>query len=176
MTLALGIGANTAVFSIVNATLLRALPYPDASRLVRVGEKGTLSDVSIPEYEFCKEHSREFSSVAGYQGREDQRVSWGSRTEWVPGMVVTTDFFRTLGVSLAEGREFTSQEASYRGPRAAILSNRLWRSLGADPALAGRVITIGEASYSVVGILPEGFLVSSERRYLPAASAQRKCW
>ena len=157
VTLALGIGANTAVFSLVNATLLRALPYPYASRLVRVGEKGTLRDVSIPEYEFWKEHSREFSSVAGYQGREDQRVSWGSRTEWVPGMVVTTDFFRTLGVSMAEGREFISQEASYRGPRAAILSNRLWRSLGADPALAGRVITIGEASYSVVGILPEGF-------------------
>src|SRR6188508_1794357 len=96
LSLALGVGANTAIFSVVNAVLLRSLPYPEAGRLVAVGQ-----NVSIPEFEFWKENSRSFESAAGARGMSERRLTVGERQEWVGAMLITSDFFRTLGVPLA---------------------------------------------------------------------------
>jgi len=158
LSLALGIGANTAVFSVVNAVLLRSLPYPDPTRLVRVGQQVTYRDVSIPEYEFWKEHSSAFSSMAGYRGSGERRLSCGTMQEWIKGITVTTDFLRVLGVNLALGREFNSEETHAGGPQALILSDSLWRhSFGSDPQVLGRAVLLDEMSYTIIGVLPRGF-------------------
>jgi putative ABC transport system permease protein len=158
VTLALGIGANTAIFSVVHAVLLRSLPYPEPNRLVRVALQGTQGDVTIPQYEFWKEHAPAFASVAGYRGGGDGSLVFGASREWVQFMLVTTDFFRTLGVTPALGREFHPAETRPNGPQAIILSDSLWRrAFAADPGVLGRVVTIEDANYSVVGVSPHGF-------------------
>src|SRR5215472_15508415 len=110
LSLALGIGANTTIYSVVHAVLLRSLPYPDASRLVRVEQPRTQGELTIPELEFWKEQSASFVSSAGYRGPSDSMLVWGDRTEWIQTMPVTADFFRTLGVRPALGREFQPEE------------------------------------------------------------------
>jgi len=158
LSLALGTGANTAVFSVVNAVLLRSLPYPEPSQLVRVGQQPTHGDVSIPEFEFWKEHSTAFSSMAGYRGSGERRFSSGTAQEWIESMTVTTDFLRVLGVNLALGREFNSEETHAGGPQAIILSDGLWRhSFGSDPQVLGRAVLLDDVSYTIIGVLPRGF-------------------
>src|SRR5437867_3493228 len=110
VSLALGIGANTAVFSVVNAVLLRSLPYPEPDRLVRVARQVTQGAVTIPEYEYWKEHSTAFESVAGYRGGGDRELVSRAGHEWIKAMRVTADFFRTLGTAPVFGREFNSEE------------------------------------------------------------------
>ncbi len=156
-TLALGIGANTAIFSLVHAVLLRSLPYPEPGRLVRVASV-TQGDVSIPQYEFWKEHASAFATAAGYRGGGDGSLVSGTKREWVQVMVVTADFFRTLGVSPTLGREFHPEETRPNGPQAIIFSDNLWRrAFDADPGVLGRVITLENTNYTVVGVLPRGF-------------------
>jgi hypothetical protein len=139
VSLALGIGANTAVFSVVHSVLLRPLPYPEPNHLVRVGQHGTANDVSIPEFEFWKEHSSALASVAGDRGSGDLSLAVGDKREEISAMTVTSDFFRTLGVHPAMGREFDSKETRPGGPRAIVLSDSLWRrAFGADPSAVGR--------------------------------------
>jgi putative ABC transport system permease protein len=158
LSLALGIGANSAAFSVIHAVLLRSLPYPEPERLVRVGQQVTHGDVSMPEYEFWKEHASSFASAAGYRGGGDRNLIAGSGQEWVRTMTVTSDFFRTLGIAPALGREFNLDETRPRGPQAVVLSDSLWRrSFGADPEIVGRSVVLDEISYSVVGVAPRGF-------------------
>ncbi|MGH9385184.1 MAG: ADOP family duplicated permease [Vicinamibacterales bacterium] len=158
LSMALGIGVNTAMFSVINTVLLRSMPYPQPDQLVRVGNQGGQGAVTISEYEFWKEHSRVFSSVAGYRGGGERRIVWGTDGEWISTMTVTVDFLRTLGVRPALGREFRSEETRAGGPHAIILSDGLWRRrFGADPQALGRAITLDDTNYTVVGILPSGF-------------------
>jgi putative ABC transport system permease protein len=158
LTLALGIGANTAMFSVIHAVLLRSLPYPQPGQLVRVAQKVTNAEVSIPEYEFWKEHSTAFSSVAGCRGGGERGLVSGTAQEWIRVMTVTTDFLRTLGIDPALGREFNSEETQAGGPQAIVLSDSLWRRrLGTDPQVLGRGVTLDNASYTVVGVLPPSF-------------------
>ncbi|MGH9631279.1 MAG: ABC transporter permease, partial [Bryobacteraceae bacterium] len=158
LSLALGIGVNTAMFSVVNAVLLRPLPYPEPAQLVRVAQQATGNDVSIPEYEFWKEHSRVFSSIAGHRGVGERRLVSGTGQEWISTMTVTSDFLRTLGVRPTLGREFNSEETHPGGPQAIILSDSLWRrSFGADPQVLGRAITLDDASFTIAGVLRSGF-------------------
>jgi putative ABC transport system permease protein len=158
LSLALGIGANTAAFSVIHAVLLRSLPYPDPGRLVRLGQDITQGAVSIPEYEFWKEHASSFASAAGYRGGGDRNLIFGAGQEWIKTMTVTADFFRTLGIAPSLGREFNSEETRPRGPQAIVLSDSLWqRSFGADPEVLGRSITLDDTRYSVIGVLPRGF-------------------
>jgi putative ABC transport system permease protein len=158
VSLALGIGANTAVFSVVHSVLLRPLPYPEPNHLVRVGQHGTANDVSIPEFEFWKEHSSALASVAGDRGSGDLSLAVGDKREEISAMTVTSDFFRTLGVHPAMGREFDSKETRPGGPRAIVLSDSLWRrAFGADPSAVGRAVSLNDVSYTVVGVLPRGF-------------------
>src|SRR5579859_5030883 len=140
LSLALGIGANTAVFSVIHAVLLRAMPYPDPSRLVRVSrqyahEGAVIGYLSVPQMGFWKENSRAFEALAGCRGGGARNLVSGAGREWISTMVVTADFFRALGVSPVFGREFRTEETRVGGPHAIVLSDGLWRrQFGADPA------------------------------------------
>src|SRR6185295_14673243 len=83
LSLAMGIGVNTAMFSVINTVLLRSVPYPQPGQLMRVARQITRGDVNIPEYLFWKEHSRSFAAIAGYQGGGERRLTWGTSREWV---------------------------------------------------------------------------------------------
>lgn len=158
LSLALGIGANTAVFSIVYNVLLRPLPYPDPDRIVRVGEYSTLSDISIPEYEFWKANTPSFASAAGERGISSMNLTYGDKQQWTRATIVTMDFFRTLGIQPALGREFNSDETRPGGPRAIVLTDGLWRRFfSADAGVIGRTVSAGGLSYTIVGVLPANF-------------------
>ncbi len=162
VTLSLGIGANTAIFTIVNAVLLRPLPYPESERLVQIGrafidtdDAGSLNE---PKFVFLRDQAQSFEAVAGTQGGSDLYLSDRSEAEYVGHLRVTADFFRTLGVAPAIGRGFTAEEDSPAGERVAILGDGLWRRrFGVDAGLVGRKITLNGAAYTVVGIMPPGF-------------------
>ena len=158
LSLALGIGANSAIFSLVHAVLLRPLPYPHAEQLVRVSGQGTGSAVTMTEYDFWKEHAASFASAAGHRGVATRRLVAGPRQEWVTAMTVSADFFRTLGIVPALGREFSAGETLRGGPLAIILTDGLWRRVfGADPAVLGRAVALDDSSFVVVGVLPRSF-------------------
>jgi putative ABC transport system permease protein len=159
VSLALGIGVNTAMFSVIRAVVLRPLPYPQPAQLVQVGQQVTRGGwVTIPEYRFLKEHSRAFSSIAGYRGGGERRLVWQAGQDWISTMTVTTDFLVTLGVRPPLGREFSPQETQAGGPQAIILGDGLWRrSFGADPAVLGQAVTLDNASYTIVGVLRSDF-------------------
>jgi putative ABC transport system permease protein len=161
ITLALGIGANTAIFSVVNVALLRRLPY-DASRIVRVGsfspknEKGGIG-VSPADFWDWQEQSRTFEHLTMYSGggiglKESERI------EVIPGAKVTINFFETFGVQPMLGRAFVNEEGTLHGPPAIILSHRLWQKrFGGDPRIVGRTIKLDEGSITVVGVMPPDF-------------------
>ena len=158
LSLALGIGVSTAMFSVINAVLLRALPYPNPAQLIRIIQRDGGPDVTLAEYEVAKEQSRVFSSIAAYRGAGERRLASGTGQDWINALVVTTDFLRTLGVQPAIGRELDASETAPGGPQAVILSDGLWRrSFGADPSILGRVATINDTAFTIVGVLPAGF-------------------
>jgi putative ABC transport system permease protein len=171
-SLALGIGANTAIFSVVHGVLLRALPYPQPNQLMHVGGKRR-DDVTILEYQFFKEHVSAFASAAGLRGVGEQTLNTGQKQEPIAVMTVTAGFFRTLGVSLALGRDFNGAETQPSGPQAVILSDSLWRrSFNADPQALGRVVRLGDGSYTVAGVSPRGFwFVESADAFVPLRPA-----
>jgi predicted permease len=168
LTLALGIGANTAIFSVVNGVLLRSMPYTDPSHLALVwndyGNQGqSLPAVSPPDFKDYRERSRliEFAGASGTPGGTlmlDDPGGGGNRPQQFDMATVTPNFFSLLGVTPALGRNFTTEEAAINGPRVVILSNRLWRStFHSDPELIGRTIQLNGLPSTVVGILPQGF-------------------
>src|SRR6266542_6231428 len=159
LSLALGIGVNTAMFSVIRAVLLRPLPYPQPRQLVQIGQQVTQAAyATVPEYRFLKEDVRLFSSIAAYRGGAERRLVWRAGQDWISTMTVSADFVLTLGVPLALGREFNADETQPGGPQAIILSDGLWRrSFGADPAVLGRAVTLDNASYTVVGVLRSDF-------------------
>ncbi|MBO0859816.1 MAG: ABC transporter permease [Chloracidobacterium sp.] len=161
ITLALGIGANTAIFTIVNAVLLRPLAYPESERLVEIGrafDGDSAGALNEPKFVFLRDNAQSFEAITGTQGGSDIYLSDGGEAEYVGNLNVTTDFFRTLGVAPAIGRGFTAEEDSPAGPRVAILGDVLWRRrFGADTEILGRTVTLNGAAYTVVGIMPAGF-------------------
>ncbi|HSE98825.1 MAG TPA: ABC transporter permease [Blastocatellia bacterium] len=162
LTLALGIGANTAVFSVVNAVLLRPLPYPDAERLVSVGQqfRSGLAGVGEPKFLFWREHSQSFEALACYSsyGGAHGNLAGGNEAEFARGLRVSQDFFRVLGVYPSLGRAFTIEEDTPGAERVAILSDELWRRrFGEDPGVVGRTVTLNDRPVMVVGIMPPQF-------------------
>jgi len=158
LSLALGIGANTAVFSVVHGVLLRPLPYPQPNQLMLVAQQASHSDITIPEFEFWKKNSSSFASAAGERGAGDLTLSVGDKREAITAMTVTADLFRTLGVQPALGREFDEKETRPGGPQAIVLSDSLWRRFfDADPEVLGRIVTLNDARFTVVGVLPPAF-------------------
>lgn len=160
LTLALGIGPNTAIFSVVNAVLLRPLPYPESDQLVQLradwsGKPSTA--IGSATFVEIKAQSQSLARIAAYSGGDMTLTGAGSAERVVAG-AVTADFFPLLGVQPALGRNFTREEDTPNGPKAAILGHALWQSrFGGDADVLGRTITLNEQSYTVVGILPARF-------------------
>ena len=159
LTLALGIGANTAIFSIVNAVLLRPLPYPDADRIMVLNESagpGQDSSVALPDYfDWQKENTafehlacthKESRNLSGISGRDPERVSCAS---------VTRNFFNIVGMNAEIGRTFSEDEDKVGAPPVAVISDRLWaRAFNRDRSVIGRSITLHDSNFTVIGVMP----------------------
>ena len=163
LTLGLGIAGTTAAFSVVNAVLLRPLPYRDPERLVQLwhtapGLNMTRIEQSDASYiQYHDKATKSFESVASYQTRAAS-LTGGQEPERVPSATVTATFLPTLGVRPALGRNFTDDEDRPGGPQVAILSDALWRRrYGGDPAMVGKTIQIDGTTREVVGIMPADF-------------------
>jgi putative ABC transport system permease protein len=174
LTLALGVGANTAIFSVVNAVLLRRLPFPAADRLVMIfatnTRAGDATDVaSHPDY-LDWSTARSFERMGAFAGGS-VTVTGTSDAEFVPGLRVSPTLFDTLGVSPALGRGFTIDEQKPGAPHVVVLSDGFWkRQYGGTPDAIGRVLRINDAPYTVVGVMPAAFRVSTgapEQLYVP---------
>ncbi len=162
MTLALGIGATTAIFTVVNAVLLRPLPYAEPDRIMALWPDrpgSSFSGVSESKFVFWRERSQSFEGVAATTGiGSGVNLSGGNEPEFVSGVRVSADFFRVLGVHPLIGRDFTQEEDSPSGDRVVILTDGLWRRrFGGDPALPGKTVAINAKDYTVVGVMPPGF-------------------
>ena len=158
ITLALGIGANTAIFSVVNAVLLRPLPYPNPDRLVALSENSLESaeiSVAYPDYLDWRAQQSVFEAMAARMPAGG--VITGDNPERVIGRLVTSSFFATLGVQPFRGRAFTEAEDRPGGPRVMVLSYGLWqRRFGAVDAI-GKSINYNGEPWTVVGVMPAGF-------------------
>ena len=174
LTLGLGIGANTTLFSVLHNVLLRPLPYPDSDRLAviwnELGQGGaqSLPAVSALDYRDYRRMSERFEDFAAASGARAVGLSGILTGDGAPEKValspVTANFFPLFGVHPARGRHFTPEEEVFEGPKVAILSHELWqRRYGGDPQLVERSIEIDGQSFQVIGILPAGF-----RLLLPA--------
>jgi len=162
LALALGIGANTAIFSVVNGILLSPLPYSHPERLVRMELKfpgGTSQSVSIPKFMAWKNNTQAFQYTAIYDfAGPGLNLSGGSMPEQVKGIHVSADFFPVFDATPAIGRVFNAEEDRPGGPSLAVMSHGLWiRRFGGDPTIAGRVITLNGEPYTIVGVLPASF-------------------
>ena len=172
LTLALGIGANTAIFSVVYSALLRPLPYRDPAKLFHLGESRSQSDnsaygaqASYPDYLDWKHTAKSIESLAGYSGDTFTLAVSGEPKNTFAAQV-TPNFFSTLGVKPALGRDFLDGEMQSDGPRVTILADGFWRTeFGADPNVIGRVIRLDNKPATVVGVLPRDF------EFAPANSA-----
>ena len=161
ITLALGIGATTAIFTVVNSVLLKSLPFPEPDRLVHVNwrwNQNEMSSVTATQYDFWKS-SRSFESSTAYSSSGGGfNLIGGDQPLRVTGELVSESFFRVLGVSPALGRTFTVEEDTRNGPCAAIISNGLWlRNFGGDPKALGKTVALNGESCPIVGILPASF-------------------
>jgi putative ABC transport system permease protein len=151
-TLALGIGANTAIFSVINAVLLRPFPYPEAERLVTMR-----SNQSLPDLEDIQAQSRSFEDVGGVV-LQALDYTGGSEPVQVQAGLCNAGIFKVLGVQPLLGRVITPEEDRYGGERVAVLSYGFWqRQMGADANVIGKTVPLSGNSYTVVGVLPPGF-------------------
>lgn len=162
VALALGIGANTAVFSVVNKVLLQPLNYPEPDRLVALelsSPQGNANITSIPKFIAWKQLTKVFESVAAYDlGGPGVNLTGGDRPEQLKGLHVSADYFTLFGGTTIYGRPFTPDEDRPGGPDVAVITNGLWHShFGADPALIGNTILLGGQPYVVTGVLRPGY-------------------
>jgi len=164
ITLALGIGSTTAMFSVVNGVLLRPLPYPDPERLVAINEYNTsrpmpdipLGQLSYPDFDDIATRSHSFDSIAAYTFVESTVTGLGPAFH-VNGEIISPAIFTVLRVQPALGRAFTNEE-NQPGHHVAIVSDRFWRThFGGDPAVLGRALSLDGNSYTIVGVMPPGF-------------------
>ena len=160
IALALGIGANTAIFSVVNAALLRPLPYRDADKLVIVWEKSRRNDqnnISPANLMDWSEQNGVFTEMAGTYDRNAVLVGDGEPEE-IPAQLATTNLFSLLGVEPILGRTFWADDGKPDQPRVVVLSYGLWqRRFGGDPTIVGRKLNINRAEAVVIGVMPAGF-------------------
>lgn len=166
LTVALGIGSSTAMFTVVDAALLRPLPIPDPETFTYLGwawgEGDAVASLSALQYEYLRDNNQLFESVAAYRAREAQ-LGGGADATSVRGLSVDVGFFRTMGFTPRLGRMFEGRELSAGGPAVVVLGDGVWRTrFGGDPGILGREIRLDEEPHTVVGILPP------EYRFPPA--------
>jgi predicted permease len=163
LTLTLGVGATTAVFSVVHAVLLRALPYPDSDRLVEVFEDnsraggGPFFRVSLPNYLSWVERARSFEALAAFNGRDFTLTEHGD-PERIVGTGVTASLFEVLAIAPVLGRPLSGDDENPGAAPVALLADSLWaRAFGRDPAVIGRTITLNGVRHEIIGIVPAAF-------------------
>jgi predicted permease len=162
LALALGIGANSAVFSVVNGVLLRPMAFAEPERLVRIfgnfhGMSLERISVSVPEYRDYREQPRTLASVAAF-AQGDATLTGQDAPERLRAVAATASFLSTLGVTPVMGRNFSEEEETQGRDRVVILTHRLWRGrFGANPNILGTTLTIEGVPHTVVGVLPAGF-------------------
>ena len=161
LTLALGIGVNTAMFSVLNTFLFRALPYPESDRLVRVFRTSPHSQSwPFSAANFFDQHAQNtvFEKMAAYNYTSRNLTEQGQTAERISGLAATADFFPMLGVAPAAGRVFKPEEFEPGADNVVILTDRFWaRRFGSDPNIVGRTIQLDGKSVQVVGVMPPGF-------------------
>ena len=159
LTLALGIGATTAMFSVVDAVLLRPLPFPAQQQLIHANgrfsqsEGAAVSPLDFVDYRASARNFQQFAAM-GYQDGTSN-LTGGAQPEQVRGQIVSWNFFRTLGISPLVGRDFVADDEKENEPTVAILGNGIWkREFGADPGIVGRKVTLDGQLVTIVGVLP----------------------
>jgi putative ABC transport system permease protein len=162
LTLALGVGANTAVFSVIDAVLLKPLNYPHPDRIVqfflysRAG--GTVQGASIPDLRFWQDHAHSVEEISAFDFGQSEMGLTSGAPEQVHGIHVTSNYFRLFGASLVLGRAFNHGEDSAQGPNVVVLSYGLWkRRFGGDDQIIGKVISLDKEWYTVIGVTSESF-------------------
>ena len=165
LTLALGISVNTAIFTVVNAVLLKPLTYPDADRIVQFLYPNALLNniTSIPEFHFYQRQTSVFKEVAAYDFAGPGFNLTGERPEQVRGIHVTEGFFRLFGAPVMLGRAFTTQEDLPHGGKVVVLSYGPWqRRFGGDAAIVGKSLSLGNEPYTIVGVVGKDFVFDPE--------------
>jgi predicted permease len=158
LTLALGIGANTAIFSIVNAVLLRPFPYHAPEQLVTLGEFVPRGSVSYPNFVDWRAQSTLFDSTSAVRGNESYNFTGAGEPERLQGRLVSAGFFSLLGVNPLLGRDFVADDDRPGANPTVILSHAFWsRRFGNDPGIVGKQITLNNQSYTVIGVAPQNF-------------------
>ena len=160
IALALGIGANTAVFSVVNGVLLRPLPYPNPDRLMRLSERSpdfSTMSVAYPNFLDWKQQNRSFAAMAAIRG-EDYDLTGGGQPEHFTGKMVSADFFRVLGIHPVLGRDFDPRTDRLGSSPVVMIDSAMWnRRFGSSPTVLGTQLTLSGRSYTVVGVVPADF-------------------
>jgi putative ABC transport system permease protein len=170
-TLAVGVGANTAIFSIVHAVVLRPLPYDPEGRLVRIWEVNSKLDVdgfsvSLPNYVSWTERSETLDLAAWINSSATLRAS-GDPIR-VPSLSTTAGLFQLLGVRATRGRLFSASDEAVNGSAVAVITEGLWRTqFGADPQIVGRSAAIGERPHEIIGVIPEDVLPQDAEVFVP---------
>ena len=159
-TLALGIGANTAVFSVLNSVLLKPIPFPDPDRLVmfmQVGQQGPFSAGSPAKFEHYREQTEVAEDVAAFRTGVVNYTS-GTFPEQLRSGQVSGDYFRLFGAPVIQGRSFSREEDLPNGPRVAVISEGLWtRRFNRDPNIVGKAISLSGDSYTIIGLIGSSF-------------------
>jgi putative ABC transport system permease protein len=171
LTLTLGIGANTAIFTVLDAVLLRPLPYPDADRLVTVGDRGADGDSTNIGWATMADYragSRSFDDLALMRSWAPTLFADGD-AEALPAVRVSWNYFRMMGVHPAIGRDFTADDDRPSHWHVLLVSDGLWRRrFNADPSIVGRVVTMNDVAYRIVGVMPPSFEPLDAVRYFNA--------
>jgi putative ABC transport system permease protein len=163
IALGLGIGANTAIFSLVNGVLLRPLPFPDAERIISIEGKNpaagiSQSNISFLDFTDWSQQTDLFASAAAYWTGEAHLGADGAEPERVPRAGVTTGFFSVLGVHPVLGRTFVPEDDKGWPQTVAIISHGLWkRRFGSDPAIVGKQVQMSSRPLTIIGVMPPGF-------------------
>lgn len=166
LVIAVGIGVNTAVFSVVNTVLLKPLTYPDPQSLVELrntGPRGSFPGANIPKFNVWLQQKSTFQQVAAYDfGGSGLNITGGDHPEQVQGVHVSADYFAMLGAPMVAGRTFTSAEDSPNGGHVTVLSYGLWKSrYGDDPHVVGSTIQLDGQPYVIVGVIGSSFVTDT---------------
>jgi predicted permease len=155
-TLALGIGANTAIFAVVKTVILHALPYPDSDRIVDIGRPGGGS-ISEPLFAYMAQNNAGLEDLAAHHAGASMRLDSGDKPQLVDTVTASRNYFRLFGAHPVLGRIFTAADDTPGGAPVLVLSYGLWQRLGSDPLIPGKRIQLGGVPYSVAGVLSPGF-------------------
>ena len=157
LTLALGIGANSAVFSAINAVLLRPLPFPNSDRIVSIAQmqaKTPQPHIAPARLEDWNRMNHTFQAISGYYTQDDSELT-GDLPEKLTHALVAPRFLEVWAIAPAIGRDFSPEEEHYGGPNAVLISDRYWRRrFGASPDAIGKTLRLGQTSYTIIGVMP----------------------